>query len=302
MDQQLLAFVTVADEQSFTRAAEKLHISQPAISQHIQALEQRLDIKLLDRTNKYVRLNKAGEVAYHHAREILSLYSHMTRLIQDLKEEASGTLAIGASFTFGEYVLPHIIARFRSQYPKIDPTITIANTHTVVEQVSRGELDIGIVEGHAGHEGSVEVTAFAEDTVVVVASSTHPLASVSRATAAELERECWIVREQGSGTREVTDRVFQEFGIHPRAMIEYGSTQVIKESVEAGLGITLLSTWAIRKELTCQTLKAIPFAERPITRQFSMVQRKSDFYPKSIQLFTEFLIEESPKLQNIGQV
>lgn len=299
MDQQLLAFVTVAEEQNFTRAAEKLHISQPAISQHIQNLEQRLDVKLLDRTNKYVRLNKAGEVAYRHAKDILGLYNQMDRLIQDLKEDVSGALSIGASFTFGEYVLPHIIADFRSKYPKITPTIYIENTHHVVGQVVRGELDIGIIEGQSIHESGVVVEPFAEDTVVLVASSHHPLAGLGFITAEQIENEHWIVREKGSGTREITDHVFETYNIHPKTMVEYSTTQVIKESVEAGLGVTILSKWVTRKELMWNTLREIPFTDTPIERQFSIVLRKSDFQTKATQLFREFLHEQSNRINRL---
>ncbi|UJF36126.1 LysR family transcriptional regulator [Paenibacillus hexagrammi] len=147
MDHQLLALVSVAEERSFTRAAEKMYISQPAISQHIQLLESRYDVKLLDRTNKHVMLTKAGEVVYQHAKEILNTYSLMEQLVKDLKEDPSGPLYIGASFTFGEYVLPHLIAGFRKQYPRIEPHISIDNTLTVVKQVVQGELDVGIIEG-----------------------------------------------------------------------------------------------------------------------------------------------------------
>ncbi|MCL6443574.1 MAG: LysR family transcriptional regulator [Alicyclobacillus sp.] len=298
MDQQLLAFVTVAEEQNFTRAAEKLHISQPAISQHIQNLEQRLDVKLLDRTNKYVRLNKAGEVAYHHAKEILGLYTQMNRLIQDLKEDASGSLNIGASFTFGEYVLPHVIAEFRNKYPKISPIISIENTQTVVRLVARGELDIGIIEGKSIHESGVNVEPFAQDTVVIVVSSHHPLARQAFVTAEQLEKEHWIIREKGSGTREITDHVFKTYGIHPKTIVEYSSTQVIKESVEAGLGVTVLSKWVIRKELMWNTLREIPFTDSPIERQFSIVLRKSDFQTKATKLFRQFLHEQSVRLES----
>ncbi|WP_273367812.1 LysR family transcriptional regulator [Alicyclobacillus herbarius] len=293
MDLQMLAFVTVVEEQSFTRAAEKLHISQPAISQHIQNLEQRLEVKLLDRTSKYVRLNRAGEVVYHHAKEILNRYQLMRRLIEDLKTEASGPLHIGASFTFGEYLLPHIVAAFRRQYPQIQPSITIENTHHVLEEVSRGHLDIGIVEGLSIPEKDVLVIPFAEDTMVLVAASQHPLASKGFATREDLEQECWIVREPGSGTREMTDYVWKTFHIRPKTVIEYATTQVIKESVEAGLGISLLSIWAVRKEQMCDALRTIRFTEAPIQRKFSIVLRKSDFQPKSIQLFKQFLLENT---------
>lgn len=298
MDQSLLAYVTVVEESNFTRAAEKLHISQPAISQHIHTLEQQLEVKLLDRSSRFVRLNKAGEVAYHHAKQILNLYNQMERLIQDLKGEASGPLAIGASFTFGEYVLPHVIAEFRNMYPKITPTISIGNTQTVVSLVARGELDIGIIEGKTIQENGVDVEAFAEDTVVIVASSQHPLAAQETITAEQLAAEQWIVREPGSGTREITDVVLKKNDIQPKSLVEYNSTQIIKESVLAGLGLSILSKWVIRKELSGNTLCEIPFTDAPIERNFSVVLRKSDFQTKATLLFRQFLFTHSFQLTN----
>lgn len=290
MDQQLQAFAMVVEEKNFTRAAEKLHISQPAISQHIRNLERRLNVTLLDRTNKYVRLNKAGDLVYHHAKAILNLYNNMDRLVDDLQNHAGGPLKIGSSYTFGEYVLPHVIAKFRSQYPEITPSITIGNTRSVVDSVAHGELDIGIIEGTAT-AADVVVESFADDTVVVVASARHRLNNHSNWEVRELDQETWIVREVGSGTREITDYVFAKYGILPKSMMEFGSTQIIKESVEAGLGITLLSKWVIRKELQWGTLVELGLGDVPVQRKFSMVYLLSDFHTKATALFREFLRE-----------
>ena len=299
MDQQLVVFVTVAEEKNFTRAAERLHISQPGISQHIANLEQQLQVKLLDRNNKYVRLNRAGEVVYHHAKEILRIYDEMHRLLDDLKGSAHGPLLIGASFTFGEYVLPHLIAEFYDRYPKITPTIVIENTQMVITKVASGELDIGVIEGATIHDATVEVEPLADDNVVVVASTQHRLANRSVVTANDMSDEHWIVREHGSGTREVTDYLFREYHIQPKSMVEYDSMQVIKESVEAGLGITLLSRWAVRRELKWQTLRELEFAGSPLHRQFSIAVRKSDFMTKTTVLFREFLREQSPRISTL---
>lgn len=288
LDQQLQVFVTVAEEKNFTRAAERMHMSQPAISQHIQSLERTLDAKLLDRTNKYVRLNKAGNIVYHHAKAILSQYSQMNRRIQELRNEASGTLSIGSSLSFGEYVLPYVIAGFIAVYPKVTPSITIENTQAVVSGVANGDLDIGIIEGTAHHD-DVTVEPFATDRVVVVASVNDPLARLKQPTISDFSKQPWIIREKGSGTREITDRVFETYGIRPNSIMEFGSTQIIKESVEAGLGITLLSKWVIRKELQWLTLVDLPLSDTPIERQFSIVYRTSDFQTKAVELFRAFL-------------
>jgi len=164
-----------------------------------------------------------------------------------------------------------------------------------MERVARGELDIGIIEGKATIE-DVIVEPFADDTVVLVVSSQHPLAAQEFVTEKQIEQENWIIREQGSGTREITDHVFKAYGIHPNTVVEYSSTQVIKESVEAGLGVTLFSKWVIRKELMWNTLREIHFTDAPIQRKFSIVIRKSDFQTKATQLFQEFLHDQSTRV------
>lgn len=135
MDRQLHVFVTVAEMENFSRAAEELHMTQPAVSQYIQSFERTMGTNLLERSNKFVRLNKAGEIVYHHAKEILGLYTKMHYLIDDLTNKTSGPLSIGASYTFGEYVLPHVIAKMHKKYPLIIPTITIGNTKEVANLV-----------------------------------------------------------------------------------------------------------------------------------------------------------------------
>lgn len=303
MDQQLMSFVTVADCRSFTKAAEVLHTTQPAVSQNIQNLERRLNVKLLERSNKFVGLNKAGEVVYHYAKEILHLYGQMTRMVGDLTNDPSGPLSIGSSLTFGEYVLPHALSEFLQHFPDIRPSISIENTHDVVEHVASGLLDVGIIEGTHDNE-DVEVYDFAEDTVMIVAATNHPLSkshsSNVRDLVERLSQETWIVRELGSGTREVTESTLAKYDIHPSSLMEFGSLQVIKESVEAGLGVTVLSKWVIRKELALGTLTPIAVGQEPNRRKFSVVLRKSDFRTKSTQLFADFLKDEAAAFMTLA--
>src|SRR5699024_11548486 len=123
-------------------------MTQPAVSQYIRTFESRMGTRLLERTNKYVRLNKAGSIVYHHAKEILGLYTNMQHLVDDLVNKASGPLSIGASYTFGEYVLPPILADVQRIYPEIQPTLHIGNTAEIANLVATHQLDVGIVEGH----------------------------------------------------------------------------------------------------------------------------------------------------------
>lgn len=281
MDQQLLVFVTVVEEGNFSRAAKNLHMTQPAVSQYIQSLERTFNVKLLDRSNKYVRLNKAGEIVYHHAKEILGLYSKMGGLIEDLSSKANGSLSIGASYTFGEYILPHLIAKMQENYPLITPTITIGNTNDIAELVSGHQLDVGIIEGHF-EDKNLQVEPFAKDSMYVVTAARH---NVERVNLAE---HAWIVREVGSGTREAQELILKDLEITPKRVMEFGSTQLIKESVEAGLGISLLSHWAIQKELSLGTLKQIEIEGTPFKREFSIVLRTS-FKTKALEVFLKLL-------------
>ncbi|MBS4174635.1 LysR family transcriptional regulator [Bacillus sp. FJAT-49736] len=289
MDQYLQVFVTVVEKGNFSRAAEELHMTQPAVSQYIQTLERTIGARLLERTNKYVRLNKAGNAVYHHAKEILGLYTRMQRIVDDLTNKASGVLTIGSSYTFGEYVLPHIMAQLQRSYPDIDPTIVIANTKEIAELVANHQLDVGIVEGHL-KEKNLIVEQLAKDSMFIVTSVHHPLGKKEEVSFQDIAKETWIVRESGSGTREAQEAMFQKFNISPSKLMEFGSTQLIKESVEAGLGISLLSNWTIQKELQLKSLKILEIKGLPITREFSVIIR-TPFQTKALEVFIELLRE-----------
>lgn len=289
MDQHLQVFVTVAEKQNFSRAAEELHMTQPAVSQYIRIFEENMGVRLLERTSKYVRLNKAGEIVYHHAKEIIGLYTRMQNLVDDLTHKANGPLSIGASYTFGEYVLPHIIAKMNEIYPDIEPTVVIGNTAEIAESVLRHQLDVGIVEGHFKNEKQLNTEEFADDTMVVVAGPNHPLTRKDESISIDkLKNETWIMREPGSGTREATEKVFHKYDFSPNKIINFGSTQPIKVAIEAGLGISLLSRWAIQKELKNGDLNIIDVEGLPYSRSFSIVT-SAPFQTKALQMFIELL-------------
>ncbi|MBT2572210.1 LysR family transcriptional regulator [Planococcus sp. ISL-110] len=289
MDQRLEVFLKVVEKKNFSKAAEELHMTQPAVSQYIRSLEDSTGVKLLERTNKYVRLNKAGEIVYHHAIEIKELYAKMNHLLDDLTNKASGSIAIGASYTFGEYLLPRIIAEAKERYPDIKPFVTIGNTTTIAGLVLSHQLDVGIVEGHFKDVQELKTEPFAEDRMVIVASAAHPLACRKEpVTMDELIEETWILRELGSGTREASENVFKQFSITPQSIMHFSSTQPIKAMVEAGMGISLLSEWAIQKELRYGDIKVLDIKELPYTRDFSIVTR-SPFQTKALSAFLELL-------------
>ncbi|WP_334073298.1 MULTISPECIES: LysR family transcriptional regulator [Paenibacillus] len=290
MDQYLEVFMKVVEKENFTKAAEELHMTQPAVSQHIRTLERLVGARLLERNNKHVRMNKAGEIVYHHAKEILALYTRMHDLVDDLAGHASGPIAIGASYTFGEYILPHIIAKLKREYPLIRPSIIIHNTKEITDLVNSYQLDIGIIEGFFNnHQLHSEVVS--EDHMVIVASPSHPLLQKDgELHLSELADETWILREEGSGTRQAADHFFEMHNFTPTMIMEFGSTQVIKESVEAGLGISLLSGWAIAKELTNGYIGMLKVGGLPFKREFTLVT-SSVYRTKALNTFIETLKE-----------
>ncbi|MBI0579241.1 LysR family transcriptional regulator [Neobacillus cucumis] len=290
MDQHLEVFIKVVEKENFSKAAEDLHMTQPAVSQYIRTLEESVGARLLERSNKYVRLNKAGEIVYHHAKEILALYTKMQSLVDDLTNKASGQISIGASYTFGEYILPHIISRMQWQYPLIRPSIKIQNTKEVIELVRMHQLDIGIIEGFL-KDDHLSSEVISEDKMVVVASPTHHLLSkLGEKRISDLVDETWILREEGSGTREAAENFFRLHNFTPKKIMEFGSTQVIKESVEAGLGISLLSRWAIEKEIVHSYIRIIHIEGLPFKRNFSLITQ-SAYQTKALKTFIEIVRE-----------
>lgn len=298
LDQQLQVFITVAEKKNFSRAAEELHMTQPAVSQYIRTLEDHIGARLLERTNKYVRLNKAGEIVYHHAKEIVGLYISMQNLIDDLFNQANGPLSLGASYTFGEYILPHVIAKMKETFPGIQPTLTIGNTAEIARLVLSNQLDVGIVEGHFEKEQLYHIEEIMADYMVIIASSKHPFSQRSNEIMIkELENQTWILREVGSGTREAAEKVFEHLNISPASIMYFSSTQSIKEAVGAGLGISLLSQCTIQKELRLGDLKIVDFKEMPFIRKFSVITA-TPFQTKALQEFIH-LLKKCKELTNL---
>ena len=288
MDHQLQTFIAVAEIKNFTRAAESLHITQAAVTLAIKSLEKKYQVKLIDRTNKYVRLTNAGEILYFHGKKILDHYQRVDRLIDDLANNARGDLLIGSSFTFGEYILPRLLGKFQQLYPEINPEISISNSSRVLRDVSDGKLDVGIIEGNIT-DNHLLLQSFAKDEMLVILPSNHPLREKNEVDLSELADETWIIREQGSGTRLAAEQLFEAHHFTPASIRSFGSSQVIKESVEASLGISFLSEWVVQKEVRLGTIKTTRVKHTPVVRNFSYVLNQTEFRPKTTQLFIDFL-------------
>jgi DNA-binding transcriptional LysR family regulator len=209
-------------------------------------------------------------------------------MVDELMHYTGGPLSIGASYTFGEYMLPLTLARLNTEFPDIRPTVMIGNTSDVAEKVRNRELDVGIVEGEEIGTGLV-VEKLAEDEMYVASGARHALANRSSISIEALEGQTWLVREQGSGTRAAADKMFAELGLHPSRLMEMSSTQSIKETVEAGLGVTLQSRWALRKELGLGSLKLLDVEGLPFKRSFHILMRNGDLRTRTMDVFLQTL-------------
>ncbi|UUZ79644.1 LysR family transcriptional regulator [Paenibacillus sp. P26] len=269
----LKIFVTVAEQSNFSRAAKLLNLSQPGVSLHIRNLENEFGARLFHRSPQQVKLTEAGELLYERAKKILSLVDEARERIHLLRDEVTGTLRLGASFTIGEYVLPRVLADYAATFPRVDVEVTIGNTGEIGQGVRGTELDIGLVEGKASHPDLTEQT-FMQDEMIVVAPPEHPLCALRTVKPEKLGGQVWVLREKGSGTRDFSDRFISRYALQVERSYVLNSDQGVKEAVAAGLGLAMLSRLVVRKELESGEVCRIPVGNERFFRDFTCLMRK----------------------------
>ena len=289
-DRRLKVFHTVARLLSFTKAAEELHMTQPAVTFQVRQLEEYFNTRLFDRTHNKVNLTPAGERVAEFAERIFDLYSEMENTVRDLTGEISGALTIGASTTIAEYMLPALLGEFKNQYPEINLRLKVSNSEGIVSMVEHNVIDLGVVESPVSNKNLI-VEVCHIDQLVVVAAPTHELAKRGRKVkASDLVRYPFVSREEGSGTREVIMQYLLDEKVNPGELnfsLELGSPESIKGAVEAGMGITILSRSIIDKELKLNTLVALEL-DPPLDRPFSFVRQRQKFRVTVMEKLLEF--------------
>ena len=286
----LKVFVTVAEQRNFSQAAKLLNLSQPGVSLHISNLENELGTKLMHRSPKLVKLTEAGEILFGKAQQILAMYDEAKQDIHMLRDEVTGSLYMGASFTIGEYILPRVLAEFALQYPLVDVQVHISNSDNILQDIRAGRFHIGLVEGRVDAK-DLQVTAFMKDEMVLIASPDHPLASDKSVDLSQLQNRVWVTRETGSGTRAYSDRLIQDGALTVKRSFVFNSSQGVKEAVACGLGIALLSRWVIRKELESGELREIPIRGMKISRDLSLLQSKDEPAVMAVLKFIQALTQ-----------
>ncbi|MGB3570331.1 MAG: LysR family transcriptional regulator, partial [Priestia megaterium] len=264
----LKTFVSVVEEQSFTKAAEKLMISQPSVSVHIKNLEKEFQTSLFLRSPKMLKITPSGEILYDRAKQMIQIYEHTKRDIYEHHHRVKGMLTIGASFTIGEYILPSFLAKLREQYPDIDVEVTIGNTKEIAQLVRHFKVDVGLIEGHT-EESDLHIQSFMDDELAIVASVDHPLAQLKKVEIDDLQNQRWVAREKGSGTREYLDHVLMSNGLKMKSMLTISSNQGIKEAIVHNLGMSVLSLCAIKEDVAQKHLSILNVNTAPFKRRFS---------------------------------
>lgn len=278
-------------EKSFSRVGKILYLTQPAISHQIHTLEGYLETRLFDRIKGEVSLTPAGEILFKYAEKILALYQEAEKNIADLSATTRGRLVIGASTTIGQYLLPTILGNFKDLHPKIEILLTNANTKEILSQLLYNLIDLGLVEGPVTHK-DILVEKFIEDELVVIAPLNHRWHEGEKIKIEEFKKEPIILREEGSGTREVIKNVFNHAGIELSSLnikMEFGSSEAIKSAVEAGLGVAIISVWTVLKEKKLGSLKINYIDGICFKREFTFILKKNQFMTKPIEQFLAFI-------------
>lgn len=293
---QLKVFAAVYKNRSFSRASEALHLTQPTISNHIKTLEDEFGCKLFDRLGRSIIPTKEAEVLYTHALEIITKAETIDEAIREIKKDLTGKIIIGASTIPGVYLMPRMMTEFRKKYPEISFQIQISDSRGILESIARHDLLLGIVGAKLGND-QIHYIPFVEDQLIVIASPSK--VKEKSLPLKKLTDYPLVLREEGSGTRRETEKFLESKGL-PSGKFQiagiFGSTDAVKQAVKAGLGISILSKFAVADELEHGILQEITLTDLQMRRRFYIVVHKKRTLPKAYEIFLEHILTESKNL------
>jgi LysR family transcriptional regulator, transcriptional activator of the cysJI operon len=299
---RLRVFRAVAEEMSFRKASEVLHLSQPAVSQQIRALEEDLGVQLFDRMaasrhGSQIALTPAGYVLLKHATVVAEIMKKAQQEMTALTQEVSGELQLGASTTVAQYVLPKILGAFLRQHPEVHLSLISGNTEFITAALAEGKIALGIIEGPAMRRG-LKIERLMEDEMVLIVNPEHPWVGsrrnrVNTITSAELAKEPLLMRERGSGSRRVIERALKSVGLPLQSLhvlMELDSTEAIISGVEANLGAGFVSRSALSKILRLGTVRTISVDGLRILRNFNFIRLGGTEPSKAVAAFQHFAL------------
>jgi DNA-binding transcriptional LysR family regulator len=288
-DRRLQVFNAVAKHLSFTRAAEALFMTQPAVTFQIKQLEVQYGTRLFERRRGGIVLTAAGELVLSYAERILALADELETRLGEMTSEMRGELLIGASSSIAEFMLPRVLGEFNAHYPQVHARLSVANSESIESQVAGHTLDVGLIGAPARLPGLTS-RACCEEELVVICAPDYPLAGMASATPALLADYEFISREPGSGTRAIIDAYFRAHEIEPdrlKTQMELGSPEALKGVVATGLGFAIVMRMVVDKELRLGELVAIPL-EPPLKRSLYLIYPQDRFQSRLAATFVEF--------------
>jgi LysR family transcriptional regulator, transcriptional activator of the cysJI operon len=297
---RLAVFRAVAEQLSFRKAAEELYLTQPAVSLQIKALEEDLGIQLFDRSGAQVQLTEAGSVLLEYAQRGYALLHEAEQAIAELSGDHTGDLALGASTTIVQYVLPRLLGEFGKEYPRARPTVISGNTEAIVKAVEMQKISLGLIEGPA-HSREVKTEPFLQDELVMIVPLAHEWAERPPVSVEEIPQTRLLMRERGSGTRQVVEMALAKHQVRRselQIVMELDSTEAIKSAVEAGLGVGFVSRWALAKDARLgKSFKIVDIEGLRIQRDFLLTFRSGPEPQGLAQEFRRFLRARTSKLR-----
>lgn len=284
---QLEIFEKVAASRHVTKAGQELFITQSAVSMAIAELEKFADGPLFERRGRRLLLNDRGSLILSRVQEVLRQVGTIEQMLIESVGEPIGVLKVGASTTVGNYLLPSMVAEFTRHYPRAQSLLQVGNTSQIEQAVESGALDLGIIEGPS-HAGSLHATVWRGDELVVIVGKGHPWTMQKKASRAMLEQAQWIMREKGSGTREIFESALKKKNINFTIAMELGHTEAIKKAVEAGLGVSCFSRMAVARELSHEWLIEVDTA-LDLRRNLIILTRNGEYSTALLKAFLSIL-------------
>ena len=313
--EQLRIFLAVAEHLHFTRAAEMLYITQPAVSAAIQSLEQEYGVKLFHRIGRHIEITEAGTLLQLEAQKILDHVALTERGLRELNNLQRGELKLGSSLTIGNYWLPSKISEFKRQYPGISINCTLANTEEICVGTATGQFDLGLIEGDVkpALQSCLEQQIVGSDRLEIVVGKSHPWYESAEITITELTQTAWVMREPGSGTQQRFENALQSWGINLselNVILIFNSGEMTKAAVESGVGATGISELMVKKELQLETLRAIQVIDNrnfasitaEIVRPFLKLKHRQRFQTTLSKVFEQMLLLFDDSGQNLSKM
>lgn len=296
---QIKVFEAVARLGSYTRAAVELHLTQPAVSMQIKQLEDSAGLPLFEQLGKKIYLTPAGQEMRHYCRNITQQLEEVDRVMAEMKGLERGRLAIAVAST-ANYFAPRLLATFNQRYPQSVISLDVTNREGLLQHLDANDIDL-VIMGRPPEGLDLVAEPFTENPLVVIAAPDHPLVKLQGIPLERLQSETFVVREQGSGTRTAMERFFAEKGIQLSTGMEMSSNEAIKQAVQAGLGLGLVSIHTLELELETRRLKVLDVESFPILRHWYVVHRHGKRLSPVAQVFKDFVLKEARALLTIPE-